>query len=136
MRAPICGVWLHTTNTPRRRRRRRRIVACTCRCCCASVVVVLGLVLVVVVVAEAAAGVAAAVLQEGGEATATTTALRYPRIRILHVKYCVVTGMAVETSSSLVPRRDRPRTMMCIRVCVRDLTFVLLSIVVRHVGAN
>ena len=111
----------------------------TCRCCCASVVVVLGLVLVVVVVAEAAACVAAVVLQEEEEeeeATVTTTARRYPRIRILHVKYSVVTGMAVETSSSMVPRRDRPRTMMCIRVCVRDLTFVLLSIVVRHGGAN
>ena len=109
----------------------------TCRCCCAPVVAVLGLVLVVVVVAEAAAGVAAVVLQEKGEeATVTTTALRYPRIRILYVKYSVVTGMAVETSSSMVPRRDRPRTMMCIRVCVRDLTFVLLSIVVRHGGAN
>ena len=93
--------------------------------------------LVVVVVAEAAAGVAAVVLQEEGEeATVTTTALRYPRIRILYVKYSVVTGMAVETSSSLVPRRERPRTMMCIRVCVRDLPFVLLSIVVRHGGAN
>ena len=46
VRAPICGVWLHTTKTPPPRHRRRRIVAGTCRCCCATViVVVLGLLL-------------------------------------------------------------------------------------------